>query len=177
MVGTGQMEKQECPGRRLTRRERQLLRDFKLDADLNVVRVSNGKVVSPVCDDRGYQSVKTAAGKDGGERFQVRLHRLKFLLLHGYLPPEVDHKDTDASNSAADNLRAATRSQNAMNRNRQSNALKYRGVRNHGRKWVAQLTIEGVACRLGTYPSAEHAHAVVEAIAEMEHGEFYRAHS
>ncbi|WP_298951517.1 hypothetical protein [uncultured Methylobacterium sp.] len=165
------MARRARTGPQLTR-EQQLLRDFRLDGD-TVIRVSTGREVNPKPDAHGYQHVKTAAGLDG-ERFQIRLHRLKVFLRDGVMPPEVDHSDADGGNNQGSNLRPATRAQNARNRKRQSNALEYRGVRKHGRKWLAALTIDGVVHRLGTFDTPQAASAVVEGIAELEHGEFYR---
>ena len=44
-----------------------------------------------------------------------RNHRLIFLMHHGYLPKEIDHKDNDQLNNRIENLRPATRSQNCSN--------------------------------------------------------------
>lgn len=48
-------------------------------------------------------------------------HHIAWLLVHGELPTEIDHRDGDPANNAIANLRLATRSQNQANRGIQSN--------------------------------------------------------
>jgi hypothetical protein len=48
-------------------------------------------------------------------------HRLIFLWHYGWLPKEVDHKDTNRLNSRIENLRAATPNQNQRNKSLQCN--------------------------------------------------------
>ena len=91
----------------------------------------------------GYYPVKV-------EGFTYKLHRLIFLYHHGYFPEEVDHIDRDPSNNKIENLRAANRYDNAVNRSfpkkNGKRVSKYRGVTwiNKGAGgWI------GRACRKG----------------------------
>jgi len=56
------------------------------------------------------------------------LHRLIYLYHHGWLPPLVDHIDTDHLNNRINNLREASRSLNASNSNKSRGPTPFRGV-------------------------------------------------
>jgi len=61
---------------------------------------------------RGYRQLKYK-----GKRYLV--HRIIFFLVNGFLPEQVDHIDGDPSDNNPNNLRAATHSQNMINRKHQ----------------------------------------------------------
>ena len=70
-------------------------------------------------------------------------HRLIFLFHKGYLPEFIDHKDTIRYNNKIDNLREATRSENAMNRKvGKNNKLGIKGLsfyENRDKPWLARI--------------------------------------
>jgi hypothetical protein len=61
------------------------------------------------------------------------LHRIIFMMHHGFLPDFIDHIDGDPSNNRIENLRPATHSENNLNRGKHKrNTSGYKGV-----TWVA----------------------------------------
>ena len=73
-------------------------------------------------DSNGYSKISI-----DGER--IPTHRAVFLLFNGYLPEIIDHIDNNPSNNRIENLRAATREQNAFNR-KAPNVTNLLGVKN-----------------------------------------------
>jgi hypothetical protein len=66
-------------------------------------------------------------------RKPFRLHRIIFMMHHGYLPEFIDHIDGNPANNRIENLRPATASQNNLNRGKHKrNTSGYKGV-----TWVA----------------------------------------
>jgi hypothetical protein len=60
------------------------------------------------------------ANDDGYRRIQldgknVGIHRLIFMMHHGYLPKYIDHIDNNRSNNSIENLRECTQQQNLQN--------------------------------------------------------------
>jgi hypothetical protein len=104
-----------------------------------------------------------------------KLHRIIFLIHHGYLPKFIDHIDGNPLNNRIENLREATLSQNAWNRKintKTSSPIK--GVIWHKKsgKWMAKININGKRTHLGTFNYLEDAEKVVKKYREMLHGEF-----
>jgi hypothetical protein len=89
-------------------------------------------------------------------------HRLAWLWVTGAWPEiEIDHIDGDRSNNKFANLRDVSRLVNGQNLRRakscsQSGVL---GVYRRGNKHVAQICVAGVGRNLGTFATAEAAHA------------------
>jgi hypothetical protein len=67
---------------------------------------------------------------------------------------KVDHvRNTEPLNNCRSNLRAATASQNAVNRDKQSNNTSdFKGVSPHRGKWQATITVNGRNTYLGLFP-------------------------
>jgi hypothetical protein len=105
-----------------------------------------------------------------------RAHRLAWLYMTGSWPANgIDHADGDGTNNSWCNLREATRSENGGNsRRRSDNVSGAKGVRLDRGKWVAQITVAGKICRLGTFNTLEAAAAAYEAAAIERFGEFAR---
>jgi hypothetical protein len=75
-----------------------------------------------------------------------KVHRLIYLLEHGYLPKEIDHINGDRSDNRIENLRPATRSENQCNRNALANNTSgYPGVSWHkaSKAWVVRVMKNG----------------------------------
>ena len=120
------------------------------------------------CD--GYRTIQI-------NKKQYKAHRLIFLMFNGFMPEEIDHIDTNKLNNKIENLRVATRSQNSCNQKiRKDNISGVKGVCWHkvAKKWVVQISIDGVRKRFGLYNDIDYAKFVAEAIRYKYHNEFAR---
>lgn len=102
---------------------------------------------------------------------------LAWLYFYGRWPvSDVDHKDLNKSNDAIDNLREATRSQNMANGPlRKDNKAGFKGVvKTSSGRFRATIRIGRKQSHIGTYESAEDAHAAYFAKAKEVYGEFAR---
>ena len=118
----------------------------------------------------GYISVKIN-NKD------YRVHRLIFLMHHGYLPKQVDHSDNDKLNNRIENLREASKSENNWNSTtRSDNTSGYKGVSFNKRcgRWHVQVKRSGKKYSGGYHDTAEEANEAARALREKLHGEFVR---
>jgi hypothetical protein len=88
----------------------------------------------------------------------------------------VDHKDGDGGNNRIDNLRLATRSQNAINTKTMTSGVSgYRGVfRNQylKRPWAAKIKVAQKEMYLGAFYTPEEASAAYENKRRELFGEF-----
>jgi hypothetical protein len=111
----------------------------------------------------------------GFKRKYYAAHRLVFLLNHGFLPEVVDHIDGDPTNNKISNLRAATKSTNALNRGpRVDNKL---GIKNVcwsklRKKWVVNININKKKTQIGYFEDLELAELVAIEARNKYHGEF-----
>jgi hypothetical protein len=108
---------------------------------------------------------------------QFGAHRLAFFLMTGRWPSEIDHVNRCPSDNRWVNLREATRSQQCANRVHQ-NATGFKGVfrQSSGRFWTA-VKKDGVRHYIGTFDTAEQAHAAYVTAARETFGEFSNAGS
>lgn len=104
-------------------------------------------------------------------------HRLAWFYFKGEWPAvDIDHKNGDAADNRLENLRPSTHSQNMANRKRNvSNQVGLKGVSRKGRKFGAELTVNGDRRWLGTFETAGAAHAAYVAAAVHAFGEYARA--
>ena len=117
---------------------------------------------------------------DGYTRIRVDvdlyfLHRLIFLMHHGYLPKEIDHIDGNPSNNNIYNLRKCTRRENQHNsKMRKDNTSGTKGVywNKTAKKWQAQINIEGKCKYLGLFDNLLDADCKVISARNKLHGEF-----
>jgi hypothetical protein len=107
----------------------------------------------------------------------VKVHRLIFLMHHGYLPTEVDHINGDKLDNRIENLRAATKSQNQQNRKVNKNSKSgVKGVswQTSTTKWIVQIS-DGTSQKVwGRYVNLSDAKARADEVREKLHGEFCR---
>ena len=98
-------------------------------------------------------------------------HRVIWAIVHGEWPEkDVDHINRDRSDNRLSNLRAATRSQNNINRSLSPSC----GVRQRGRRWAARIVVDGQEKRLGQF-GCETAAKIARRVAELStFGEFAR---
>jgi len=130
-------------------------------------------------------SIGDMAGWDNGGGYKkVRVnkkiqavHRLIFLYHHGYLPTYVDHADLNPSNNKIENLRAATRADNARNKSKQkNNTTGWTGVffRKDSGKYRAIIGVNDKLLHLGTFKTPKDAALAYNQAAIQHHGAFAR---
>jgi len=118
----------------------------------------------------GYQYITILKRKYGA-------HRLAWVYVYGDWPlPHlcVDHINNIRTDNRICNLRLATYSQNNVNRPNHKGDMP-RGVHRYNNKFVAKIKIKGKTTRLGSYVTAEEAHAAYCEAAQKEFGAYYRA--
>ena len=121
---------------------------------------------------KGYV-VRNSPGTNGYKK--LYMHR-EILIHHGANMDglETDHKNLDKLDNRKQNLRSATRLQNARNRSLSlTNVSGYHGVasRPHG-KWTAQISVNKHIIYLGTFDNPVKAAQVYDIAAKKHHGEF-----
>ena len=127
-----------------------------------------GKPVGSVNGD-GYKRVKI-------NRKLYAIHRLVWVL-HGNDPvPFVDHINGDVLDNRIENLRAATHSQNCMNRRvRFDSKSGVKGVNLRKGKWHTCVILNNEKYSAGTFDRKEDAIAAVDKLRKELHGEFARS--
>lgn len=122
-------------------------------------------------DSQGYRQIKI----DG---VLYLAHRLAWRMVTGEMPPPfLDHRDNDPANIRFNNLRPASRKQNAANRLPNKNtAVGLKGVRTiKGCKTFRAVIGDGPdRTHLGTFKTAEEAHEAYCREAARRYGEFAR---
>ena len=137
-------------------------------------RVSRSTQVDDIAGtlDRGGYLKITIKGR------MYRAHQLAWLYMTGkWSPGFIDHRDGNPSNNRWANLRRATLSQNNANRRvHRNNKCGLKGVvRNHIGRWCAAIYKNGRRHHLGSFATAQDAHAAYVKAALKFHGEFARA--
>ena len=128
-----------------------------------------GDVVGSV-DGKGYLHVNILG------KF-VRIHRICFFLHYGWLPAQIDHRDTNRQNNKSKNLRAATQRENAGNTLLHAhNTSGLRGVSLSTKSglWHAQIKIDGKQTYLGRSANPLVAARYYDRAAKDHFGEFAR---
>jgi hypothetical protein len=133
-------------------------------------RVSIGRLAGNVSVN-GYIEI----GIDGTS---YTAHRLAWLYVTGEWPPkEIDHINGQPTDNRFTNLRAATVSENQMNKKMPiNNTSGVKGVTWHerGKKWMASIGVNKRSIYLGLFTHLEDAAAAYERAAEKYFGEFAR---
>ena len=129
-------------------------------------------------------------GIDGGgyivcqsHRRTMKVHRVIFLMHHGYLPDVVDHINRIKDDNRIENLRAANRAQNAQNSGVQTNnklgvlgvSLAYiikSGPRAGLPAYRAKIQTNGVEHILGHFATIEEASTAYQVAAKELFGDF-----
>lgn len=105
-------------------------------------------------------------------------YRAKWVLAYGTSPVSIDHINGDGSDDRLENLRAATPSQQNMNRGaRRGSRTGLRGVEYNSRSgrqkcYAARICKEGKRKTLGYFATAEEAHECYQKAARQWFGEF-----
>ena len=122
------------------------------------------KEAGSVCNRRRYIQIE-------GKKYLA--HRLIYMLHFGYCPEFLDHIDNDPFNNRIENLRPATKQQNAQNRLIHAcNKTGYKGVHKQRKKFIASICVSGCTLYLGSYTDPQQAHAVYVAAAIHHFKEF-----
>lgn len=102
----------------------------------------------------------------------IKCHAICWALVYGEMPPSsLDHIDRNRLNNAISNLRLCTRAENSRNCVRK-NTVGFKGVARSGKKFTAQICVAMKKLHLGSFNTAEEAHAAYCAAAIKHHGEF-----
>ena len=91
-----------------------------------------------------------------------KAHRLAWVHANGTWPVgQIDHIDGIRDNNALANLRDVSHSVNAQNvRRATSNSTHgFMGATRSGKRWTAQIRVDGKSCHIGSYDTAEEASA------------------
>ena len=103
-------------------------------------------------------------------------HRLAWLYCFGEWPSsEIDHKNGDSKDNRIDNLREATRCE--QNRNRRvsrKSTTGLKGVKVHNGCFQSSIRFGGKERHLGSFKTAEEAHAAYAEASRRLHGQFSR---
>lgn len=113
----------------------------------------------------GYRTVRVE-----GRPYQE--HRIIFLMVHGYMPKCIDHKNRNPSDNRIVNLRESTLTQNQINKAGSGKHLK--GIWQVKDRWRAALRVNKKQKNLGTFDTQEEAHAAYMAAAILHYGDFAR---
>lgn len=108
---------------------------------------------------------------------EYMVHRIIYELHFGPIPEgyQIDHKDGNKSNNNLENLRLASRTQNAYNRSKnKNNSSGYKGVHfcSRDKKYKAQIALGKKRKYLGSFNSAEEASEAYLKAAKEVHKEF-----
>jgi len=137
-------KKHSCIITRLWSSVEDMKKDLFIDLDKQeITNLSTGNKLKPfLCGGKKKSDVYYAIDFKG-KKFSV--HRLFFYWHHGYLPPLVDHKDTNPQNNRIENLRELDSSGNSRNSKKYHNRKRkatsiYKGVsKTPLNKWVARI--------------------------------------
>ena len=110
--------------------------------------------------------------RDNGKKRMIIMHREILGLKPG--DPGVDHRDGNGLNNRRENLRRATKSQNAMNQQKTRGTSRFKGVRWHKdcKKWTAEIKFDGKKKHLGLFNTEEEAAKAYNRKAEELFGEY-----
>jgi hypothetical protein len=106
-----------------------------------------------------------------------RLHRLIFLMHHGYMPEYVDHIDGNTFNNRIENLRQCTMQENNRNQKlKPNNTSGYKNVTwsKSAKKWQVGFMINNNYKHIGTFADLELADLVAQEARNKYFGQFAR---
>lgn len=136
-------------------------------------RNGNGRTDKPIGCYRSHGYKATRISINGVYR-DYMIHRLIWWLTHDEWPELLDHADGDQRNNKIENLRKATRTQNAVNC-KASSKSGYVGVTKNGKEtYRINLTIEGKNYYINGYKTAEAAALARDILSKLVYGDFAR---
>jgi hypothetical protein len=128
----------------------------------------------------GHKKVGSSVGKYVNvsiNKIRYQVHRIIFLMHHGYFPIIVDHINGKTQDNKIENLRAATFSENLRNaKSSKNNTSGYKNVVWHKQrcKWNVRLTINRKNTSFGLYDDIELANLVAHEARNKYFGSFAR---
>ncbi|MDB5445684.1 MAG: putative DNA-binding protein [Phenylobacterium sp.] len=134
----------------------------------------------PLVSGRNWYA-QIAAGTVYAARSEMIHGRQRCVLMHRVIigapsDHEVDHRDLNGLNNRRRNLRIASRQQNLANRGKlRNNTSGRKGVRQHGRGWIAEIEANGARYYLGRFTTIDQASAAYHGAAVVLFGQFARA--
>ena len=115
---------------------------------------------------------------EAGSKKAMRAHRIACFLSYGRRPAEIDHRNLIRDDNRLENLREASRSQNASNTVSRHLCARvksrHKGVYHDRGRWQAKIKHAGKDMYLGIFATEDEAHAACVAAAIRLHGEFAR---
>lgn len=121
-------------------------------------------------DSKGYKRVKYKKDKKS-----IGVHRVIFLMRHGYLTEVIDHINGNKIDNRIENLRAATYKTNNQNsRIAKHNTSGIKGVSWHKRNncWRCSLWTNNKSKEVGGFETKELAEEFMQLWRDMAHGDF-----
>lgn len=122
--------------------------------------------VAKARNSHGYSVIRIAGVLHGA-------HRLAWLYHFGEWPKVIDHINGDKSDNRIANLRNVTQTENMQNLRSAPATSKsgLLGAHRFGRskKWTARIRINGIGTRIGSFDTAEEAHAAYMAAKAIHH--------
>jgi hypothetical protein len=115
------------------------------------------RVLKPSSDRSGYQRVILAKNKKGNN---VKVHRLvaEAFLLNPENKPYVDHINNNVRDNNSSNLRYITPSENMQNSKLSiKNKFGCKGISFDGKKYIAQIRVDNICVKIGSYLTLEEA--------------------
>lgn len=147
----------------------EILKTFRLEGE-DVIRIRTGKVVKE--QDAPYTMV-TLWNPIERRRRTLKYHRIKFALIHGYLPVEVDHEDKNSRNNLGANLRDVSGEIQKHNREYLGARLPRGVVRMPHGRFTARPYVSGRSLYRGIFDTPAEASAAVEQVLQAHYGELY----
>jgi len=142
-------------------------RDGELYRKKAKAKYKKGEIVGCI-NKNGYKITKLK-----GKIYLV--HRLIYLMIHGYLPTIIDHIDGNTTNNLIQNLRCATQSQNCCNskiyRNNKT-GIKGIGFNKKYNKYFARCQVNKKSKFLGFFETMEDAKKILDDFRIQNHKEF-----
>ena len=86
---------------------------YTYDSTAGVVRNRKGQVIKGFADGQGYLLLDVRVD---GNRHEIKLHQLVWVLVYGRFPKQIDHINGNEKDNRVENLREVSQSENDMNR-------------------------------------------------------------
>lgn len=119
-----------------------------------------------------FYALRNSLNDVNKKKHKIYMHRL---IMNPSKDMFIDHIDNDGLNNTRKNLRICTKSENNMNSGKQKNNTSgFKGVswNKPKKKWIAQISINGVTTHLGYFDTAEEAYKAYCEACIKHHGGF-----